>query len=356
MRYIPSNCMRPGQKLAVNLTLDDDRIFLSNKVLLTDSLIERIKSIGFQGAYVEDDISKDLVVANVISQEIKVRAKEEIKTLFCNVENSNDEGVKKSTKIIHYVVEDMVEQILKSSKTMVNIVDIRTFDDYTYSHCLNVAVLSVVMGTVLELNKKILQDLAIAALVHDIGKVFIDKCIINKPGILVPEEFDQMKEHSLKGYEYLRKYIRFSTDIMRGVLEHHEKYNGEGYPYHLSGGNISLFGRIICIADVYDALTSDRPYRSAMLPSDAIEYIMSGYNTLFDPELVNVFIRKIASYPIGTCVELSNGKTGIVIQNSEGLGQRPVIRLIEAGVQTETVIDLNSDQNLNITIQHLANI
>ena len=358
MRFVPSNCMRPGQKLASDLKMYDDRVFLRKRIILTEPLIRRIKMIGFQGAYVDDDISRDLIVAGVISEDIKVKAKKEIKTLFSFLEKNDHDRFAKTIGTIKDILGDMVEQILKNSKTMINLVDLRTYDDYTYSHCLNVSVLSVVMGTVLGLGKKSLNDLAVAGLVHDIGKVFIDKNIVNKPARLTDEEFQEMKKHSERGYQYLKRYSKFSKNIMKGVLDHHEQYKGEGYPKGLKGDDISLFGRIICVADVFDALTSDRPYRRAMIPSDAIEYIMSGYDTMFDPQIVDVFLKKVAAYPIGTCVGLSNGKTGIVIKNHEGFGLRPIINIVEKGVLTEHIIDLNNVNNdmLNITIQEIVNL
>lgn len=357
MRYVPSNCMRPGQQLAVNLSLDDSRVFLRNGVVLTESLIDRIKSIGFQGAYIDDDISKDLLSANIISEEIKVKAKKEIKSFFSNTENKNEASVSMNMGKLKTVIEDMVDQIIRNRRMMVNIVDLRTFDDYTYSHSLNVALLSVVMGAALQLDTKSLRELAIAALIHDIGKVFINKTIVNKPQRLTIQEFAEMKMHSEKGYQYLRRYNRLSTLTMRGVLEHHEKYNGDGYPNGLAGDHISIYSRIICVADVYDALTSDRPYRGALIPSDAFEYIMSGYNTQYDPDIVKVFVQKVAPYPIGTCVVLSNGKTGIVIQNHEGFGLRPIIRIIEGDKPTQQILDLNDgNDKLNITIKQIINL
>ena len=357
MRYVPSNCMRPGQHLAVNLSLDNNRVFLRNGVVLTESLIDRIKSIGFQGAYIDDDISRDLLSANIISEEIKYKAQKEIKSLFCNMENNNDASVNMNMGKLKTVIEDMVDQIIKNRRMMVNIVDLRTFDDYTYSHSLNVAILSVVMGAALRMDTKSLRELAIAALIHDIGKVFINKTIVNKPQKLTIQEFAEMKMHSERGYQYLRRYNRLSMLIMRGVLEHHEKYNGDGYPNGLSGDQISIYSRIICVADVYDALTSDRPYRRAMIPSDAFEYIMSGYNTQYDPDVVKIFIRKVAPYPVGTCVVLSNGKTGIVVENHEGFGLRPIVRIIEGESATQQILDLNDGRDkLNITIKQIINL
>ena len=351
MRYVPANCIRPGQHLAMDLKMYDNRVYLRNRVVFTEPLIQKIRLMGFQGAYIDDDISKDLVVANVISDELKMKAKKEIKSLFLDLEHNNIEHLNQNMKTIELVIQGMVEQIVRNRRTMVNIVDLRTFDDYTYSHSLNVAVLAVVMGSVLCLNKKMLQELAISALIHDIGKLFINKNIVIKPDKLTTEEYSEMKQHSEKGYEYLRKYNRLSGAVMNGIMDHHERYNGEGYPKGLSGDHISLYGRIICVADVYDALTSDRPYRRAILPSDAIEYIMSQYCTMFDPDVVDVFIQKVAPYPVGTCVTLSNGTVGIVVENHEGCGLRPVLRVIEDGEATSRIIDLNEDGSmLNVTI------
>lgn len=350
MRYVAQNCLRPGQQLAVDLKLQGSRIFLRNKVILTSLLIERIKTIGFQGAYIDDDISKDLMVANVISEDLVSKAKTDIRCLYMDIEKGKKDSINGTMDTIQNVIRDIVEQIQRNSRTMVNIVDLRTFDDYTYSHSLNVSVLSVVIGTVLELDKKTMLELATAALVHDIGKIFVSKEIVNKPAKLDDNEYAEIKKHSEKGYQYLRQYNRLSAAAMSGVLEHHEHYSGAGYPKGLDGDNISLFGRIIGLADVYDALISDRPYRRALLPSDALEYIMSGYGKQFDPKVVEAFMRKVAPYPVGTCISLSNGISGIVVSNHEGFGLRPKIRVIEEGRPTQNFIDMHNDQYANLTI------
>jgi HD-GYP domain-containing protein (c-di-GMP phosphodiesterase class II) len=355
MRYVAQSCLRPGQQLAVDLRINDNQVFLRNSVILTPSLIERIKSIGFQGAYIDDDISKDLAVASIISEELIAKAKTEIKNLFIEAESGDKIAFAQTMKKIRDAIEDMVEQIQRNSRTMVNIVDIRTFDNYTYSHSLNVAVLASIIGTMLDMEKKILQELATSSLIHDIGKVFITKAIVNKPAILDENEYNEMKKHAEKGYEYLRQYNRLTTQAMAGVYEHHERYGGEGYPRGLKGDHISLFGRIIGIADVYDALTSDRPYRHALLPSDAVEYIMGGFGNQFDPAVVRAFIRKVAPYPVGTCVILSNGILGIVTSNNQDFGLRPVVRVIEQGEPTQEFIDLSEEKFANITITGLAN-
>lgn len=357
MRYIPSNCLRSGQVLASDLVKEGLKVLLRKGVVLTEPLIAKIGQLGFQGVYIQDDLSRDLEVANVISDTLKYKAKADIQSLFISLKNKAATRAEDQLETIGKVINDIVDEIIHNRKLMVNVVDLRTFDDYTFSHSVNVAVLSVVMGTVLGLNRQSLNELAMGALIHDIGKVFINRNIVNKPGRLTTEEFIEMKKHSEKGYNYLRTHGQVKDHALQAVLLHHEQYNGNGYPFGLSGDNIDFFGRIVCVADVYDALTSDRPYRHAMLPSDAMEYIMGGYGTMFDPKVVKAFTRKVAPYPVGTCVRLSNGITGIVVQNYELSCLRPRLRIIAGGQPADDFIDLSTDNStLNVTIKEIVQV
>jgi HD-GYP domain-containing protein (c-di-GMP phosphodiesterase class II) len=201
-------------------------------------------------------------------------------------------------------------------------------------------------------NKDQLCDLGFAAILHDIGKVFVKKEILSKESALDDAEFEEMKHHPSLGYDYIKKVSKVSNASKIGILHHHEKFGGGGYPDNLMEEAISLYGRIIAIADVYDAMTSDRPYRKGIIPSEVIEYIMGCSNTLFDPDLVNLFIRKIAPYPIGTTVNLSNGLTGIVVENYESFSMRPKLRIFRNhGIEIPPYeISLSDRAFLNITI------
>lgn len=357
MRYVPTNCLRPGQILASNLEMSGRKVMLRKGVQLSEPLIKRIELLGFQGVYIIDNLSKDLEVADVISDSLKHKARQEIRSMFISMENRQENRAQGQLDMITKVITDIVDEILYNRSVMVNIVDLRTFDDYTFSHSVNVAVLSVMMGTVLGLNRTNLNDLALGALVHDIGKVFVDKKIINKADRLTDTELVEVRRHAEYGYKYLVEHVKMKEDVLQAVLLHHEQYNGMGYPTHAAGDDIHFFGRIICVADVFDALTSDRPYRRAMLPSDAIEFILGGYNTMFDPRVVKAFIRKVAPYPIGTCVKLSNGTTGIVVKNYELYSLRPCIQVIHDGLLTNERLDLATDTTtLNLTIKEIVQI
>ncbi|MDL2289639.1 HD-GYP domain-containing protein [Clostridia bacterium OttesenSCG-928-F22] len=313
--------------------------------------------MGYQGIYVDDNISKDIQIVTMISDELKYRAKKEIGSLFVSVETNSSQKIAKSIETLEDVVSNIVDDIFRKRNIMVNVVDIRAYDDYTLSHSINVSVLSIIIGTVLGMSRSTLNELAMSALVHDIGKIFINKKLVSKADKLTFDEFEELKKHSHLGYDYLLPNALFSEDVKQGVLMHHEKFDGTGYPHGAKGEEIPLFARIISVADVYDALTSDRPYRRALLPSDAMEYIMSGYGTMFDPAIVNTFIRKVAPYPIGTCVRLNNGVTGIVVKNYENFFLRPKVKIIEDGKPTPKMIDLAHDVSaLNITIQEVIDI
>lgn len=357
MRYIPANCLRVGQMLANNLVLDKNRLLLRRGMALTATQILKIRQLGFQGVYIDDDISADIQIAHVISEELEQRAKSEVRSMFVDAESNHGRKVLNSTDRLRDVISNIVEEIMHNRNAMVNVVDIRTYDDYTFSHSLNVAVLSCVLGTVLGLSYHALNNLTMGALMHDIGKVFIDKRIINKPGKLTPEELDQARRHSLLGYNYLCANRSIPEEARLVALAHHEQFGGGGYPSGLSGAQIHQYSRIVCIADVYDALVSDRPYRRAMLPSDAVEYIMTGYNTMFDPDIVSAFTRRIAPYPVGTVVKLSTGEVGVVVNNYESNCLRPRVRLIRENKPTEEYINLAQDfTKLHVIIQEIVNL
>ena len=201
--------------------------------------------------------------------------------------------------------------------------------------------------------------LGLGAIMHDIGKVFIDKKILNKPGKLTVEEFNVIKKHSELGYEYIRE--RFSLPAMssRAVVDHHEKYDGSGYPNGRKKDDISVFGRIIAVSDVYDALSSERYYRPAVNPSESMEYIMSGSGTLFDPKIVELFLRKIAPYPVGTMVRLSNNWIAIVVENYEAVCLRPKVRVVKQDDKNVTPFDISlceDSKYYNITIEGVVNL
>lgn len=355
MRFVPIFCLREGMVNASDLYGERGELVLPRNTVLNAELIYGIRKLKCNGIYVEDDHTQDIPIVNTINSSLRTKTVSGIKEIFICKENNLPIEKEKFVEMEDQV-ETIVDVILKNKEMMLNMVDLKVFDDYTYFHSVNVAVLSIGLGTAMGFDRGDLCNLGFGALLHDIGKVFVPKEILHKQGPLTDNEFMEMKKHSFLGYEYLASEFVGSIAAQAGILDHHEKFSGGGYPNNAKGEKISLFGRIITIADVYDALTSDRPYRKGLIPSEAIEYIMGGTASLFDPDLVKLFITKIAPYPVGTSVKLSNGLVGVVTDNFESYCMRPNIRVYKNGESKIKPFDLclADHRALNITVVDFA--
>lgn len=172
---------------------------------------------------------------------------------------------------------------------------LRKYDPYTFSHSINVFYVSVAIGSMVGLDKTRLSDLGISAILHDIGKMSIPKRILNKRSKLTDSEFSIIKKHTCEGFSFAKEHISLSEAAFPGILHHHEKYNGTGYPIGIKGEQIDLLARIISVADVYDAMTSDRPYRKALTRNEAVGFIRANSGTHFDPKIASLFLESIAA-------------------------------------------------------------
>lgn len=353
MRFVAANCLREGMQLAKPLYRGINTM-LASGITLTQPYIDGIQRSGYPGAYIDDDLSQDIEVVDMISEELRMETMKGMRKIITTAQNG---GKSLRTPNITAQVEHIVHELSGNRNVMVNMLDLSSFDSYTYSHSLNVAVLSVVLGIAMNFPIGDLVSLGTGALLHDIGKVFIKKEIIQKHGPLTPEEFEQVQTHSRVGYDYILSEYRLPPRNCRPILEHHERFDGSGYPMKKRGTEISLYGRVTAVADVYDALISERPYRKALPPNEGVEYVMASAGTLFDPQAVSAFTRKIAPYPAGTSVTLSNGWTALVVKNYASYCLRPKIRVYrQDGVDVEPFeISLKDDFSyLNVTICGVA--
>lgn len=330
MRYVPISCIRDGMIVAKSMYNTNNKLLLRAGYPVRGPYIDRIQQLGYQGIYVEDDLSEGIEIKDIVSDELRSRTAYAVKDLFTSLERNtgiHSRKVEVNMDQTKMLIDDIVYDIMNNRDAIVNMVDIKIFDEYTFFHSVNVAILSMVVASELGLTQEKLYNLGLAAVLHDIGKVYVDKNILNKNGKLTDEEYRAIKMHSEYGYRHLKSTYEIPTSAYIGVLQHHERFDGTGYPLSKRKEEISLFGRIICIADVYDAITSNRPYRTAMLPSEAMEYIMANAGTMFDDRLVRIFVNKIAAYPVGTGVRLSSGELAIVTYNNKGAPLRPVVKV-----------------------------
>ncbi len=355
MLFVKPKNLKPGMILATDLHGPQGELLLTCGHVLTAANIAKLQLTEHAGANIVDceaDMADDV---GLVSKRLRFNAVNALKTFFEHVEGGNEDNQYSSFLSLRHYLEAIIQELTANKNALVNMADIKTFDEYTYYHCVNVAALSILQGMSAGMNQRRLYKLGMGALLHDIGKVFITKDIINKPGALTNMEYEQMKQHSALGSNYLRKQWEVPAESIVAVLTHHERYDGTGYPLRLPSSKQTQEGKIIAISDVYDALTSQRPYRVALSPSEAIEHLMGNSGLLFDPAIVSSFMKRIVPYPIGSNVLLSNGLRGVVVHNhSDGL-MRPKIKVIrknEQGIQEmQEVLDLYNDPSLlNVTV------
>lgn len=333
MRYIPIDKAEPGMVLARSVFDDDDRVLLGAQSVLTEEFIHKLDFRGFQGVYIEDELSRGIEIREIIPAKLRNHGVKCLKE--CNIDGALE------------AAKDIVQQIAESKTISLDLLDLRTFDDYTYRHSVNVAVLSTVIGMGFHFKKTDLVDLCVSAIFHDLGKLQISPVLLNKPAKLTKEEYQIMKEHSKLSYELIKDRLDVSAKSKVGVLFHHENEDGSGYPKGLERKDIHLFAKIIHVADVYDALTSKRPYKNPYSVSEAVEYLMGGCDILFDREVVEVFLKCVPVFPKGMGIQLSDGRTGIVLENTVN-SARPKVRLLDG-----QELDLSEPRHQNLTISAL---
>ena len=336
MRYIDIKEAAPGMELAYDLFDSFGRTLISANSTLTGKNLEKIKKLGVEGLYIEDELAQDIEIDDIISPMLKSKGMNCVKEADVN-------GCKD-------VATDIVNSLLSKNNVSLDLTDLRTFDDYTYSHSVNVAVLSSVIGLGLKLKEEDLVNLVLAGLLHDIGKLSIPPEILNKPGRLTHEEYTIMKNHAIYSYEKVKDRMDISAQVKQAILYHHENMDGSGYPNGVDEGSLSLYARVLHVADVYDALVSKRPYKEPYSPYEATEYLMGGCGAMFDQTVVSAFLRYVPIYPKGTEVMLSNKKRAIIFDNTGARNMRPIVRLVEDC----TLIDLWDEEYLNITIASTA--
>lgn len=322
MQYFRIEHLKAGMILAKSIIGDNGSLLVKSGNTISETILNRMVSMGFQGAYIEVPTFSDIIVDDVISDDIRAAAFEALR----------QQHIVEAVQI----AKKMVRELKYKETLKLDLLDIKNDKNYVYKHCVSVAVFSIVLGIGLGLNEEQLDNLSVAGLLHDLGKLDIKKKVLNAKHIYNEKEMDEMKKHPMNAYEALKDYPFISSVSRNSILFHHENLDGSGY-YNISGEKLGIFPRILRVADTYDALTARRKYREAQSPADAIEYIMSNVGTLFDKDVVDVFTKRFPIYPIGFTVRLSNHELAVIVSN-EVSSLRPQVRLMDG-----TNIDLSSN-------------
>lgn len=216
------------------------------------------------------------------------------------------------------MVEEIADSVMRNPGALIGLARLKTKDDYTYMHSVAVCALMVALAKQLGLSEAETRDAGLAGLLHDIGKMMVSADILNKPGKLTDAEFVSVKEHPVAGYKMLKEANGVSMTALDVCLHHHEKMDGTGYPRRLKGDEISLFARMGAVCDVYDAITSDRPYKQGWCPAESLRKMAEWSNGHFDDKVFQAFVKSIGIFPVGTLVRLESGRLAVVVEQQIG--------------------------------------
>ena len=326
MQRIVVSELKNGMVTARNVLSADGKLLLADGQVITESYIRRLQELGIYAIYVRNPYISDLEIPAIIAEETRQSGIQTVKRALDVLRNKRADL---AVAEVQQSARRIVAEIIRNRKAMVHLTEIRAHDDCTFAHSVDVCILAVLVAVEMGYAETRLNELAVGALLHDVGKLRVGQKLLTKPDRLTDDEMVRMKGHPWFGFEILRAHKgQLSIPSIHVALQHHEKFDGTGYPRGLAGMAIHEFSRIVSIVDVYDAITSDRPYRKALLPHEAYELLQMTGAQHFDPAILPVFLDKIALYPVGATVRLNTGDIGIVTFVEPGLPTRPVIQLV----------------------------
>jgi putative nucleotidyltransferase with HDIG domain len=308
--------VKPGMLLGADVVSARGKVMLAVNTILTESMIDRLACWGYNDLMIVDDDEK----AN-----LGVRSRRQAEKENFTVNYHKTVGlIRQAFESVIYLQEaPLTEMSGLADNSLLNLTStpgvliyltaLRNADNYTFQHSVNVAIICGTIGKWLGLDNKLLRKLILAGMMHDVGKMLIPATILNKPGKLLPNEMDIMRNHATFGCDILSKSGLKDEDILQAIRQHHERLDGSGYPKHVQSDEISQLARIIAIADVYDAMTSDRVYQQSLTPFRAIGELFEEMFGKLDAAICTVFLNSLRDYFIGSVVKLRDGRLAEVI-------------------------------------------
>lgn len=356
--FVRTRSLQDGMRIDQSIKDKNGRMLIGRGTILDTYMINSMLKLGIAGVYIGDgeedkEEKKEEIEEIVISRQtqevieknltadpskvkltesVKKRVQEGIQYLFDNTQSEN------FTNATNTIAGDLMKAIMENDAIAVDIDTLKVSDEYTFKHSVDVATMGMIIAKKYGLSDKEIYEIGIAGLLHDVGKSKIPNEVLNKPGKLTDEEFALMKQHSLFGFGILKEKEDISDSIRMGVLQHHEKINGRGYPLGVPAGKINLYAKILSVADIYDALVTERPYKKAFSKRDAVEMIMSMTDEL-DISAMKSFLGSVILYPVNSIVQLSNGEKAKVVENNPDCILRPKV----VGLITGMVYNLSED-------------
>lgn len=329
----------PGSVVAKDIYNDEGVMLVPKGTVIKDGFSRRLEEIGVDELFIErteQDNNKIIekyqnfkYIDDVIYQKTREQAQKLIKKTMIKLSSMGHINANNISELI----DDIIEQLLSKKEVVLTLSRLRSIDNYTYEHSVNVSVTSLMIGIDLGLDKFTLKNLGLGAILHDVGKVGVSEDILKKTSRLTKEQFEVVKNHTEYGYRMLVN-SNVSEEAAQIALYHHEKYDGTGYNGRLKGEEIPLLSRIVTIADAYDAMSNDRVYKRKMPPDKVYREIASLGGKHFDLSIAGCFLRRLDLYPVGTGVVLNNRLKGIVIAQNKLLPESPCVRIFSRNENT----------------------
>ena len=333
MKILPAEMIKPQMILGQNIIRHDGLLSLPKGIILGTAEIELLKE-------------QQLNFIIVLDIPVKIYRSNDINFTLSIIEAAYRSNTLWDPSFGSKIFSYIEKRVAKNKKIQQYLNELRELDSYSFVHCINVSMLVTLLLKDTDISFDDLGNIALLTLLHDVGRIKIPY-IFNKKGHLTKSEFEQLKTHPIISFKMLKK-AGFSDSELTFILEHHEKYDGSGYPYRISGEEISDLSQIVLLADFYNGLLSYRPHRKAFSPYEVIEMMIDEKNKAFGEEYVRFFLDRFTPYRIGCSVELSNGETATVSGLHKHQKTLPIVDIYEDGMRRAVTIDLFHNRSLTI--------
>jgi putative nucleotidyltransferase with HDIG domain len=322
-----------GSMIAEPVFSEQGNLLLKEGIIVNNHVLDKLLIHEIDYVYIIEALTQGIEPKGMIEDEKLLESVRVVQHVFDDVLEHERMGVKSAVSkehiaLVKEVVNELLLELEKAEDILYTVVDLIGTDAYTYKHSVNVTVLSIITAKALGYRREDIKNIALGALLHDIGKVRVEPELILKPSKLTFEERQKVEKHAQYGYELLEAIEGLPYTTKQIIRLHHEKLDGSGYPLGLQGIEIPEYVRIVTVCDMYDAMTTDRVYRKRMPIYRALDILMAEAIYRIDPKIYTVLMRNIAIYPIGTGVVLSDGRIGIVTSFRRENPSRPKVRVL----------------------------
>lgn len=336
--------VEPGMELSGSLVTENGKFALGEGTILTPNLIGRLRGWGVEYVevrVVDETKEREPVRLSALQKAVSENYNDTVSTLkrsFETVRFFKQVPLKEMKEL----ADTTIEPFINTSGALNHLLVVHRKDDYTFHHSINVAVLCGILGRWLGYRGEELKEVVMAGLLHDIGKTQIPLEILRKPGALSETEMELMRLHTTRGYNLIKE-MNLPPTIAFAILQHHEREDGSGYPLKVTGERIHPIAKIVAVADIYDAITSETVYRKKRTPFEAVDALVKDMYNKLDPNICTVFLNNVRDYFVGNVVALSDGREAEVVYLGQFTSARPVVK-----TEDGEFIDLEQNKELSI--------